>query len=168
MLDQPVQFDHRHHVRDDGIDCRHCHFDAWRSPTAGVPGTALCMNCHRQVLVDSPLLAPVRRSVATGEPLRWRRVHDLPDFVFFDHRAHVRRGVGCETCHGRVDRMAQVHTVASLGMAWCLDCHRDPVPHLRPLDRITEMGRPPSRAEGRVIADALDVHPPTHCSTCHR
>src|SRR4051812_19524135 len=132
--DQPVQFDHRHHVRDDGIRCEYCHYTAARAPVAGVPPTALCMNCHSQVWNDSPLLAPVRRSYFTGEPLRWLRVHSLPDHVYFDHSAHVTRGVGCVSCHGRVDRMAQVYQVAPLTMEWCLDCHRDPDARLRPLD----------------------------------
>jgi hypothetical protein len=121
---QPVKFDHRHHVRDDGIDCVYCHRGVERSPYAGIPATAVCMGCHDQVWTDSPELAPVRASAFGGAPLRWTRVTTLPDYVFFDHAVHVRRGVACEDCHGRVDEMAQVYAVAPLTMRWCLDCHR--------------------------------------------
>jgi hypothetical protein len=169
--DQPVLFDHRHHVRDDGVGCEYCHYTARRSPFAGVPPTALCMGCHSQIWNDSPLLEPVRRSYFTGEPLRWRRVNALPDHVYFDHAAHVTRGVGCASCHGRVDLMAQVYQVAPLTMAWCLDCHRDPEPHLRPLDAVADMAwRParPAREVGREVRAALHVAPPTDCTACHR
>ena len=141
--DQPVQFDHRHHVRDDGIDCEYCHTTARRSPYAGVPPTSLCMGCHNQIWNDSPALALVRQSYFTGNPIPWRRVHRLPDFVFFDHSAHVTRGVACERCHGRVDLMARTLQVAPLTMDWCLDCHRNP-----------------------GVRD--DVHPSTNCSACHK
>ncbi|MFW5875495.1 MAG: cytochrome c3 family protein [Myxococcota bacterium] len=165
---QPVMFDHRHHVRDDGIDCRYCHYDAERSPHAGVPGAGLCMSCHAQIWNDSPLLEPVRRSAYGGEPLEWQRVHVLPDFVFFNHAAHVTRGVGCEYCHGRVDGMARVAQVQPLDMDWCLHCHRDPAPHLRPPRLATVMGYETSRREGERIARELDIAPPTDCTGCHR
>jgi hypothetical protein len=123
-VDQPVQFDHRHHVIDDEIDCLYCHQGAEVSDYAGVPSTEVCMGCHNQIWNDSPLLETVRRSYFSGKPIPWNRVHDLPDFVYFNHAVHVRGGVGCVACHGRVDEMARVYEVASLQMGWCLDCHR--------------------------------------------
>jgi hypothetical protein len=170
-VQQPVQFDHRHHVRDDGIDCFYCHYEARRSKFAGAPPTEVCMNCHSQVWQESSRLAPVRDSWFTGEPVRWNRVHQLPEFVYFDHSAHVSHGVGCVECHGRVDAMAQVYAVASLTMQWCLDCHRDPDPHLRPPSEITNMEWEPSesrRATGAEIRRELHVAPPVNCSGCHR
>lgn len=183
-LEQPIAFDHRHHVRDDEIDCRYCHFLVERSRYAGVPPTELCMGCHNQVWSDSPLLRPLRESAFSGEPIPWRRVYQLPDFVQFHHAAHVRAGVGCSSCHGRVDRMASVYRPVPTTMAWCLDCHRDPTPHLRPPDRITDMTWPlsprfetglalntdPARAHisGDGSRGPGEVRPPTNCSGCHR
>jgi hypothetical protein len=148
-VQQPVPFDHRHHVRDDGIDCLYCHYEAPRSKFAGVPPTSVCMGCHGQVWQESDRLAPLRASWFDGEPLHWRHVHRLPDFVYFDRSAHVGHGVGCVECHGRVDQMAAVYAVAPLTMQWCLDCHRDPDPHLRPESEITGMGRPPEETATR-------------------
>ena len=165
---QPVEFDHRHHTRDDGIDCMYCHYDAERSPSAGVPETELCMGCHSQIWNESPLLEPVRRSYREKSPIVWNRVHNLPDFVFFDHSAHVNRGVGCETCHGRVDLMARVSQVEPMNMVWCLECHQDPTPHLRSPDRVTEMGYEAPPEMGRRIEAMFDIDPGTHCTTCHR
>ncbi len=125
-IEQPIEFDHRHHVRDEGIDCRYCHEGAERGAHAGVPPTERCLNCHAQIWDRAALLAPVRASLDSGEPIRWRRVHRLPDFVFFNHAAHTARGVGCASCHGAVDTMAKVRQVAPLTMGWCLDCHRHP------------------------------------------
>lgn len=124
-VEQPVAFDHRHHVVDDGIDCLFCHIDAERSAYAGIPPTELCMGCHAQIWNDGPSLAPVRASWTSGQPIPWVRVHDLPDFTFFDHSIHVHRGFDCARCHGRVEDMARVHQEMSLTMGWCLDCHRD-------------------------------------------
>ncbi len=182
--EQPVPFDHRHHVRDDHIDCRYCHWTVERSPSAGLPASETCMNCHSQVFNDSPLLAPVRESVETGRPIPWQRVYKLPDFVFFDHSVHVAKGVGCETCHGRVDLMPRVAQDVSLTMGWCLQCHRNPQPYLRPLDEITTMGYSPADSGqaaprrtspmgdesnlGATPASLRNVHPPTNCTTCHR
>jgi hypothetical protein len=170
-VEQPIQFDHRHHVRDDGIDCLYCHYEAARSKYAGVPPTQVCMNCHGQIWQESQRLAPVRASWFGDEPLRWRRVHQLPQFVYFDHSAHVTHGVGCVECHGRVDLMAEVSAVAPLTMRWCLDCHRDPDPHLRPAGEITNMEWIPEsspRATGAAIRRQLNVDPPVTCTACHR
>ncbi len=166
---QPIAFDHRHHVRDDGIDCLYCHDGAERAPYAGVPAADRCMGCHNQVWNDSPLIAPLRASVETGAAIRWQRVHSLPDFVYFDHSVHVTRGIGCVSCHGQVDGMAAVYQVAPLTMQWCLDCHRDPVPNLRPRDQITSTSwRAESRAQLDDLARGYGTRRLTHCSTCHR
>lgn len=124
-VDQPVQFDHRHHVIDDGIDCVYCHQGAETSDYAGVPASDVCMGCHAQIWNESPLLESVRRSYFSGRAIPWNRVHDLPDFVYFSHAVHVQRGVGCAACHGRVDQMARVYETESLSMGFCLDCHRE-------------------------------------------
>jgi hypothetical protein len=126
VRDQPVPFSHDHHVSGLGLDCRYCHATVETSPFAGMPATEVCMGCHAVVWKDSPLLAPVRESARTGQPLRWNRVHDLPDFVYFNHSIHVARGVGCESCHGRVDQMPLMRKNIALHMEWCLDCHRHP------------------------------------------
>lgn len=170
-VDQPVKFDHRHHARDDGIDCYFCHELATRSPHAGVPPTARCMGCHAQVWPDSPELAPVRASWFSNRSIAWQRVSGLPGFVYFDHRIHVSKGVGCVSCHGRVDQMAQVHAAKPLTMGFCLDCHRDAEVHLRPLDQITNLELYPNgtpREIGRALRAELDVNPRTDCTTCHR
>jgi hypothetical protein len=166
---QPIAFDHRHHVRDDGIDCLYCHEGAERSPYAGVPAADRCLGCHNQIWNDSELIAPLRASATTGAAIRWRRVHSLPDFVYFDHSIHVNRGIGCVSCHGRIDEMAAVHQTGRLTMSWCLDCHRDPVPHLRPRDQITSMTwTPESPAQQPALANEYRTRRLTHCSTCHR
>jgi hypothetical protein len=168
---QPVMFDHRHHYRDDGIDCRYCHYAVDRSPYAGVPATEVCMNCHSQVWNDAPLLSRVRASFFSGKPIEWERVNALPDHVFFNHAVHVNRGVGCVSCHGRVDLMGQVYQAQPLTMAWCLDCHRAPENHLRPQEQITNMEWAPDRPQrdlGLAIKAAREIAPPTHCSACHR
>jgi len=170
-ITQPIEFDHRHHVVDDGIDCRYCHDLVERSPFAGVPPTARCLNCHNQIWNDSPLLTAVWRSYITDRPIPWLRVHRLADFVYFDHSIHVNKGVGCETCHGRVDQMARVYQVAPLTMGWCLDCHRAPERHLRPRAAITAMGwtAPGSADElGRVLKRLYGVREITTCTACHR
>lgn len=169
--EQPVPYSHAVHVGELGLDCRYCHNTVEESPHSAVPPAATCMNCHTGIKADSEALLPVREAYAEGTPLEWVRVHDLPDFVFFDHSAHVTRGVGCESCHGRVDTMEEVYQAEPLTMAWCLDCHRDPYPNLRPLEAITEMGYEPKgdrRELGRQIAEAYKLNPRTDCSTCHR
>jgi hypothetical protein len=171
---QPILFDHRHHVVDDLIDCRYCHFNVERGASAGIPSTEMCLNCHAQIWNRSPKLEPVRRSYFTGQPIEWNRVHQLPDFAYFNHSIHVGKGIGCATCHGRIDQMAAVTKVASLQMTWCLECHRNPAPNLRPRDQITSMTwQPPSDpAAAHLLAAELmksyDVHTRVSCTTCHR
>ncbi|HEY1189240.1 MAG TPA: cytochrome c3 family protein [Gemmata sp.] len=170
---QPVPFSHAHHVGQLGIDCRYCHPSAERSPFAGMPATETCMNCHEQLWVGAPLLEPVRRSWRAGAPLRWQRVHNLPGYVYFDHSAHVGKGVGCAECHGRVDEMPLTWQEEPLTMGWCLDCHRNPAPHLRPRDEIYNptWTRPPAAPSGTQLAAEYrvrDAHALTSCSTCHR
>lgn len=169
--EQPVPYSHALHVGELGLDCRYCHNTVEQSSHAAVPPAGTCMNCHEKIRADSVALQPVRDAYATGAPLNWNRVHDLPDYVFFNHSAHVTRGVGCESCHGRVDLMEVVYQAAPLTMSWCLDCHRDPEPNLRPPELVTEMGyNPPgSRREvGRLVAEQNTIVPSTDCSTCHR
>jgi hypothetical protein len=172
--EQPVQFSHAHHVGGMGIDCRYCHTSVERAAFANVPPTKTCMNCHAQIWADSPYLEPVRASFRTGQPLQWVRVNDLPDFVYFNHSIHVAKGVGCETCHGRVDRMPLMLQSASLSMDWCLNCHRQPERYLRPREAVTTMGwEPPGdqAALGRALAAEYripDVQRLTSCDTCHR
>jgi hypothetical protein len=173
-IEQPVPFSHQHHVRDDGIDCRYCHVSVETSAYAGIPPLATCMTCHSQLFNDAPLLAPLRAAYAGGAPLVWNRVHDLPDFVYFDHGIHVAKGIGCSTCHGRVDRMPLVRRVASLDMQWCLGCHRDPEPYLRPREAIFDMtwhAPPDQRARGAELRKRYALRSTrelTDCSTCHR
>jgi len=168
---QPIPFSHKHHVGDDGIDCRYCHWSVEKSAFAGIPSADVCLSCHSQLFSDAPLLEPLRAAARTGMPLHWVRVHDLPDFVFFDHSIHVAKGVGCVECHGRVDRMARIERVASLEMQWCLSCHRDPAPHLRrPQDVFDMASRPPRDPQVRasLAAHLLPRQRLTDCSTCHR
>lgn len=167
-FEQPIEFDHRHHVRDDGIRCLYCHYESEVGPTAGVPSTELCMGCHNQIWNESPQTLPIRASWDLSQPIRWRRVTSLPDFTYFNHSAHVNRGVGCESCHGRVDTMASVFKVERMHMQWCLDCHRNPTPHLRPPELVDTMGYVPDPETGRRIAEELNIAPPTTCTGCHR
>lgn len=169
-IEQPIEFDHRHHVGDEGIDCRYCHTTVESGPSAGIPSTGLCLNCHSQIWNRSPLLETVRNKYFTNRPIEWERVHNLPDFVYFNHSIHVNKGVGCVTCHGRVDQMAAVMQVAPLTMRWCLECHRDPAPNLRPLDQITSMTWQPSGKpeDAQALMEKNHVHTRTSCSTCHR
>jgi cytochrome c7-like protein/class III cytochrome C family protein len=169
--EQPVPFSHAHHVGGIGIDCRYCHTTVEFAATAGIPSTKTCMNCHTQIWSDSPTLEPVRESFRTDRSIEWVRVHDLPDFVYFDHSAHVNKGVGCSTCHGRVDRMPLMWQEASLQMEWCLDCHRQPERHLRPRSEVFNVAyEPPAdqRELGHRLVQEYGVHTRTSCSTCHR
>jgi len=170
-VDQPIPFSHKHHVGDDGIACEYCHTSVRTSSFAGMPSTDTCMNCHSQVWNGSNTLAPVRLSAQTGQPIAWQRVHNLPDYVYFDHSIHVQKGVACETCHGRVDQMPLTMKASSLQMQWCLDCHRDPVSHLRPPEDAIVMGwQPPANIAEIQEQLALENHvqSKTDCSTCHR
>jgi hypothetical protein len=170
-IEQPVMFDHRHHVLDDGLDCRYCHGAAERSPYAGVPSTALCMGCHGQIWNSSAQTDPLRVSAWTGVPIRWNRIHRLPDFVYFNHAIHVNKGIGCVTCHGRVDQMAAVFQVKPLTMGWCLDCHRAPERYLRPPERIADMAWERDPADKALEERLVRLYQPrhlTHCTTCHR
>src|SRR5579871_1421330 len=139
FVEQPIQFSHMHHVGGEGIDCRYCHTSVEDSSFAGIPPTRTCMNCHSQIWLGAPLLEPVRESFRTGKSLVWTRANDLPDFVYFDHSIHINKGVGCNTCHGPVDRMPLMFNQASLQMEWCLDCHRAPEKNLRPRDQVFNM-----------------------------
>lgn len=172
--EQPVQFSHQHHVGGIGIDCRYCHTSVEVSPSAGIPPTKTCINCHSQIWSTSSYLEPVRASFREDRPLQWIRVHDLPDFVYFNHSIHVTKGMGCETCHGRVDRMPLMLQQSSLQMEWCIDCHRDPAKYVRPRDQVFTMGYQPavSQAElGPQLVREYKIAGPMHmtsCSVCHR
>ncbi len=189
---QPIPYSHKLHAGDMGMDCRYCHFTVERSYFSAIPPTETCMNCHWKVKTDSVKLLPLRESYATDKPIQWIRVHNLPDFVYFDHSAHLASGVGCSSCHGRIDQMPEVRQDKPLSMGWCLDCHRDPGKNLRESKDITNMNWPHSRdwqggedpdadklaMEGGVKPDADGklknrtngrvIAPPTHCSGCHR
>ncbi|MEM9488839.1 MAG: cytochrome c3 family protein [Myxococcota bacterium] len=177
MPEQPVPYSHALHIGELGLDCRYCHNTVERSPHAAVPPTATCMNCHKAIHAtgeSASKLLPIREAYSDpAKTVDWVRVHDLPDYVFFNHSAHVNRGVGCESCHGRIDQMEIVYQAEALTMNWCLDCHDNPEPHLRPLENITEMGYFERIADqqseiGRQIRESNNINPPTNCSTCHR
>lgn len=171
-VDQPVPFSHKHHVTDVGIDCRFCHATVENSAFAGIPPVATCMTCHSQLFADVALLKPVRDSWNTRVPLQWNRVNQLPDFVYFNHSIHISKGVGCVSCHGRVDQMPLTRRVASLSMAWCLDCHRAPEKFIRPREHVFDMAWQPQDQEKLgpelVRAYAIDTARLTDCSLCHR
>jgi Cytochrome c7 and related cytochrome c/Class III cytochrome C family len=164
--EQPVPYSHKLHAGELGIDCRYCHANVERSQEAMVPPTETCMGCHAVVKKDSEKLAALRASWQSGEPMQWIRVHKLPDHVYFDHSVHLAVGVGCSSCHGRIDQMDVVRLDKPIAMGWCLECHRDPGPNLRPKDQITNMSWRPGEG-GPELAKA-DVHPPEYCSGCHR
>lgn len=168
---QPVKFDHRHHVRDAGISCTYCHAEVTTSATAGIPASSVCMGCHAQIWSRSPELEPVRASYFSDAPLQWERVTRLPDFVFFNHAIHVNKGVGCATCHGRIDLMSQVYAVNPFTMKFCLDCHRAPEKYLRPPELVTDMEWTPDArrsAQGSDLRRQLHVQPGLDCTSCHR
>ena len=172
-MEQPVPFSHQHHVNGLAIDCRYCHRSVETSSFAGIPSSDTCMNCHLQIWTTAPMLEPVRESWRTGRRIRWQRVHNLPDFVYFDHSVHVRNGVGCVTCHGRVDLMPLTAKGEPLHMSFCLDCHRDPGPQLRPPEAIFAMDwQPPENraALGRELMEHYQIEPRglTNCTACHR
>jgi hypothetical protein len=184
---QPVPFSHQHHVGGLGIDCRYCHTSVETSGFAGIPPTKTCMNCHSEIWTSAPLLEPVRESLRSGRSLEWNRVNDLPDFVYFDHSIHINKGVGCNTCHGPVDRMPLMFNYASLQMEWCIQCHRGPEKNLRPREQVFNMRYQQPTSDLPVVDDGhaytdqmslgkhlaekyhlrsvLDI---TSCNTCHR
>ena len=171
FVEQPVQFSHLHHVKDDGIDCRYCHTSVETSPFAGIPPTKTCMNCHSQIWSQAPILEPIRTSFRDDTPVRWVRVHDLPDFVYFNHSIHIKKGMGCESCHGRIDEMPLTLQDNTLQMTWCLNCHRNPEQFVRPRSEIYTMGyRPPvpQSVIGPQLVNEYAIKPNTSCSTCHR
>lgn len=186
VRDQPAPFSHDHHVSGLGIDCRYCHTTVETSSYAGMPATEVCMGCHSQVWKDSPMLEPVRESYRTGKPLAWTRVYDVPDYVYFDHSIHVAKGIGCESCHGRVDRMPLMRKAFSMHMEWCLECHRHPETRVRDQRDIYRFGVEQPTLTGidlaasRVAAErsgerealveeyAINASQLTNCAICHR
>jgi hypothetical protein len=169
--EQPVPFSHEHHAGGLGIDCRYCHTTVEDSSFANIPATKICMNCHSQMWAVAAELEPLRQSYRTGKSVQWTRVHDLPDFVYFDHSIHVHKGVGCSTCHGSIDRMPLTWQAESLRMKWCLDCHRNPAQYVRPLDRVFDMSYKPPPDQltlGQKLVAENHIQSLTSCSTCHR
>jgi hypothetical protein len=171
-VEQPVPFSHKHHVGDDGIDCRYCHSSVETSTFAGIPPLSTCMTCHSQLYTDTAALKPVVDSWRHGVALHWQRVHQLPDFVYFNHSIHVAKGVGCVTCHGRVDRMPLTWRAKPLSMQWCLDCHRAPQKYLRPRDKVFDMAwqAKDQAALGMALVRRyrIDTRRLSDCSVCHR
>lgn len=171
-VNQPVPFSHKHHVDDDGIDCRFCHTSVETSAFAGIPPIATCMTCHSQLFTDAPMLKPLLDSWKSGVPLRWNRVYQLPDFVYFNHSIHIAKGVGCVSCHGRIDKMPLTQRVAPLSMEWCLDCHRQPQKFLRPRDKVFDLAWQPKdqKTLGVELLHQyhIDTGRMTDCSLCHR
>jgi hypothetical protein len=174
FIEQPIQFSHAHHVGGVGLDCRYCHTSVETSAFAGIPPTKTCMNCHSQIWSTAPILEPVRASFRDNVNLNWIRVHDLPDFVYFSHKIHVKQGVGCATCHGEIDKMPLTYQANSLLMEWCLDCHRAPEKYLRPRDEVFNMAyeAPTNQLElGLALKKQYNVASVEHltsCSVCHR
>jgi hypothetical protein len=172
---QPVPFSHDHHVGGLGIDCRFCHTYVEEGAVAGIPPTKTCMSCHSQIWTNAEMLEPVRKSYQEDKSIEWVRVHDLPGFVYFDHSIHIKKGVGCESCHGRVDKMPLMWKAQTLNMEWCLACHREPEKYLRPRSKVFEMGWDPLRELGKTQAQLgaelkaeYGVQSLTNCSICHR
>ncbi len=172
-VDQPVPFSHKHHVNGMGIDCRYCHTSVEESAFAGIPPTETCMTCHSQVWTEAPILEPVRLSFRDNKPLEWTRVHDLPDFAYFNHSIHVKQGIGCQTCHGQVDQMPLMWKENTLNMEWCLECHREPEKFVRPREEVFNLAwKPPGDQEdlGRQLVEEYQIQTTqlTDCSICHR
>jgi hypothetical protein len=166
---QPIPFSHQHHVGGLGIDCRYCHTSVETSNFAGIPPTQTCMNCHAQIWTNASMLEPVRASYATNTPIRWERVHRLPDFVHFNHSIHVKKGVGCASCHGRIDKMGLTYQASPLTMEWCLDCHRAPQKYVRPRSEVFNMAyvAPNQKELGLKLVREYNIQSLTSCSTCH-
>lgn len=170
---QPVAFPHSVHVTQLGIDCRYCHNGVEKSWYSNIPATSVCLNCHNQVLKDDDRLALVRDSAATGKPIPWVQIHKMPDYVYFNHSVHVNRGVSCVECHGQINHMEEVYHAKPLSMSFCLDCHRNPVMHIRPLDKITDLDwkaadEDTQRANGRKFVHDWKIQSLQNCSSCHR
>jgi hypothetical protein len=168
---QPVAYSHKLHAGNMGMDCLYCHSTVDKAAYAAIPATEVCMNCHERVKPQSPEIIKIRESYATGQPIPWIKIHRLPDYVYFNHKAHVTNGVSCVSCHGRIDQMTEVRQVKELTMAWCLECHRNPESNVRPAELVTKLDWRPDRdpAEiGREIIAAKHIAPPTNCSGCHR
>ncbi len=166
---QPIPYSHALHAGQMGMDCRYCHNTVERAAHAAAPPSQTCMNCHARVRTTSPKLELLRESYKVEKPIEWTKVHDLPDYVYFNHSAHVTRGVGCVTCHGRIDQMEEVYQKQPLSMGWCLDCHRNPEPNLRPVSEVTNMTyQQPSPEFGKEFRAKNNLNPPTDCSGCHR
>lgn len=176
FVEQPIQFSHAHHVGGMGLDCRYCHTSVEKSSFAGIPPTKTCINCHSQIWANAPILEPVRASFRTNTPLNWIRVNDLPDFVYFNHQIHIKQGVGCDTCHGPVDKMPLMYQAKSLLMEWCLECHRAPEKFIRPRSEVFNMNyKVPAGttqlAEGLRLKKEYNIPGTEHmtsCSVCHR
>ncbi|MEQ1884105.1 MAG: cytochrome c3 family protein [Bryobacteraceae bacterium] len=168
---QPIPYSHKLHAGEMGIDCYYCHTTVYKANFAAVPSQAACMKCHEQVKKDSPRLEPLRAAAYSGSPIPWVQVHRLPDYVYFSHQAHLSAGVSCVSCHGRVDQMIEVRQEKPLNMAWCLECHRNPAPNLRPAEFVTKLDWTPDRDPveiGKEIIAQKHIEPPTNCSGCHR
>jgi hypothetical protein len=168
---QPVAYSHKLHAGQLGLDCYYCHSTVYKAAFAAVPSTNTCMNCHTKVKTDSPRLEVVRESARTGQAIPWVQIHRLPDYVYFNHEAHLNAGVSCVSCHGRIDQMIEVEQAKPLNMAFCLDCHRDPAPNLRPTELVTKLDWVPDRdprAIGEEIIAEKHINPPVQCSGCHR
>lgn len=168
---QPVPYSHKLHAGNLGLDCTYCHYTVTKAAFAAIPATEVCMNCHAKVKPQSAKLEPVRASYNSGQPVQWVKVHRLPDYVYFNHQAHLSAGVSCVSCHGRIDQMVEVKQMQPLNMGWCLECHRNPAPNIRPSELVTKLDWVPDRdaAEiGREIIAKKGIHPPTNCSGCHR
>lgn len=172
MPEQPVPYSHKLHAGNLGLDCLYCHSTVDKSSFAAVPASQTCMNCHKQVKKDSESIRPIKESYESGMPVNWLKVHKLPDYVYFNHKAHVNVGVSCVSCHGRIDQMVEVKQFANLTMSWCLECHRNPAPNVRPVELVTKLdwkpeGRDPADI-GRELIAQKHIKPPTNCSGCHR
>jgi hypothetical protein len=168
---QPIPFSHKHHVKDDGIDCRYCHTSVENSAYAGIPPTETCMTCHSQIWSNATVTQPIRDSWASGKSIEWTRVHDLPDFVYFNHSIHLNKGIGCSTCHGQVNEMPLTYKVNTLNMNWCLNCHRNPAKYIRPRSEVFNINYqyPADQAElGPKLVREYHVQSLTDCVTCHR
>lgn len=168
---QPIPYSHKLHAGNLGIDCLYCHNTVDKSSYASIPATQTCMNCHTKVKGQSVVLEPLRVSYEKDDSIPWVKIHRLPDYVFFNHSAHVNSGVSCVSCHGRIDQMVEVKQEKPLTMAWCLECHRNPAPNIRPAELVTKLDWKPERdaAEiGRELIARKKIQPPVNCSGCHR